>query len=128
MTTASEETRRVVEQFWAAMQTNDWRAAADLFDPAYVLEWPQSGERIVGADNFVALNAAYPAAGPWRFTLHRLLADGESAVSDVGVTDGAVAARAITFSSVRAGRIVAQVEYWPEPFEAPVWRAGWVTR
>lgn len=127
MLDSSEESRQVVGQFWEAMQTNDWRAAAGLLDPAYVLEWPQSGERIVGADNFVGMNAAYPAAGPWRFTVYRLLADGEQAVSDVGVTDGAVTARAITFSTVRGGRIVAQVEYWPDPFEAPAWRAAWVS-
>ncbi len=124
----SEETRRVVRQFWAAMQTNDWRAAADLFDPTYTLDWPQSGERIIGADNFVALNASYPAAGRWQFTIYRLLVEGEQAVSDVGVTDGAMRGRAITFHCVREGRIISQVEYWPDPFEAPAWRAAWVVR
>jgi limonene-1,2-epoxide hydrolase len=136
MLEASEETRQVVTQFWAAMQANDWRAAAALFDPAYTLEWPQSGERIVGAANFMALNAHYPAAGRWQFTIDRLVVAGDSAVTDVGVTDGAATARAITFTRVRAGRIVAQdfgelsraVEYWPEPFAAPAWRAAWVER
>lgn len=119
-------TRRLVTQFWVAMQTNDWIAAAALFADDYVLHWPQSGERIRGAANFVAINSAYPAAGPWRFTVERLVVEGEQAVTDVVVSDGAVTARAITFTTVRDGRIARQVEYWPDPFDAPAWRAAWV--
>lgn len=124
----TETTRRVVTQFWEAMQANDWAAAAALFADDYVLHWPQSGERIRGGANFVAINSAYPAAGRWRFTVERLVAEGEQAVTDVVVSDGAVTARAITLTTVRDGRIAGQVEYWPDPFEAPVWRASWVER
>lgn len=124
----TETTRDVVAQFWAAMQANDWPGAAALFAEEYLLEWPQSGERIRGGANFAALNAAYPAAGRWSFTVERVVAEGEQAVTDVVVSDGAVTARAITFTTVRGGRIVAQVEYWPDPFEAPAWRAAWVER
>lgn len=126
MSEASAESRRVVGLFWAAMQANDWAAAAALFADDYVLTWPQSGERIVGRANFVAINSAYPAAGVWRFTVERFVAEGELAVTDVAVTDGAVQARVVTFTTVRAGQIVAQVEYWPDPFEAPAWRSAWV--
>lgn len=122
----AEITRRLVTQFWAAMQANSWAATAALFADDYVLVWPQSGECIRGAANFVAINSAYPAAGPWRFTVERLVVEGEQAVTDVVVSDGAVIARAITFTTVRNGRIVAQVEYWPDPFDAPAWRAAWV--
>ncbi len=128
MTHSADETRRIVTQFWALMQTNDWEAAAALFNEDYVLDWPQSGERIVGRANFVAVNANYPAAGRWQFTLERLVVEGELAVTDVVVTDGAVTGRALTFSMVRGGRIVRQVEYWPDPFDAPAWRAAWVQR
>jgi ketosteroid isomerase-like protein len=38
--------RRLVTQFWAAMQANDWAAATALFADDYVLYWPQSGEHI----------------------------------------------------------------------------------
>jgi ketosteroid isomerase-like protein len=126
--TDTEITRRLVGQFWAAMQANDWAAAAALFADDYVLEWPQSGERIRGAANFVTINSAYPAAGRWRFTVERLLVEGEQAVTDIVVSDGAVTARAITFTTVRDGRIAGQVEYWPDPFDAPAWRAAWVER
>jgi ketosteroid isomerase-like protein len=124
----TETTRRIVTQFWAAMQANNWAAAAALFTDDYVLHWPQSGERIHGAANFVAINSAYPAAGRWRFSVERLVVEGAQAVTDVVVSDGAVTARAITFTTVRDGRIAGQVEYWPDPFDAPGWRAAWVER
>lgn len=54
--------------------------------------------------------------------------EGEQAITDVVVSDGAVTARAITFTTVRGGRIARQVEYWPDLFDAPAWRAAWVER
>jgi ketosteroid isomerase-like protein len=124
----AETTRRVVGQFWTAMQANDWSAAAALFADDYVLHWPQSGERIRGGANFVAINSAYPAADRWRFTVERLVIEGEQAVTDVVVSDGVTTARAITFTTVRDGVIIGQVEYWPDPFAAPAWRVAWVER
>ncbi len=123
-----EAPRRVVERFWLEMNENDWRAASQLLHDDYLLEWPQSGERIRGRDNFVAVNAHYPAAGRWRFDVLHLVADGEGAASEVAVTDGAVVARAISFFEVRDGLIVRMTEYWPDQFEAAEWRARWVER
>ncbi|KAB8141212.1 nuclear transport factor 2 family protein [Chloroflexia bacterium SDU3-3] len=128
MSTASEQSRQAVEAFWAAMNTNDFAAAALHLSEDFVLEWPQSRERIRGRANFAAINQSYPANGRWQFTIHRLVAEGAEVVSDVGVTDGSVHARAITFSTVRDGQIVRQIEYWPDAYEAPAWRAQWVER
>ena len=123
-----DEHRRVVERFWAAMAANDFRAAGGLLHDDYVLTWPQSGERVRGRDNFVAVNEHYPAAGRWRFTVRRLVADEGAVATEVAVTDGAEIGLAITFSEVRDGRIVRQTEYWPDPFAAAPWRAEWVER
>ncbi len=123
-----EAPRQVVERFWLAMNQNDWRAAGQLLHDDYLLEWPQSSERIRGRDNFVAVNTHYPAAGPWHFDVLHLVADESGAASEVAVTDGAVVARAIAFFEVRDGLIVRMTEYWPDPFEAAEWRAGWVER
>lgn len=120
--------KRVVEQFWEAMQANDFRAAGELLDDEYVLEWPQSGERVRGRENFVAINEKYPAHGRWEFSIHRILAEGDEAVSDVDVTDGVIRGRVITFSTIRDGKILHQTEFWPDPFAPASWRAPWVER
>ncbi|HMO60284.1 MAG TPA: nuclear transport factor 2 family protein [Roseiflexaceae bacterium] len=124
----THESRQVVAAFWEAMQTNDFYAAAALLAGSYLLEWPQSGERIRGPANFIAVNTHYPAVGRWQFTVCRIIAEGAEVASDVMVTDGATHGRAITFSTVQAGKIVRQIEYWPDPFAAAAWRSAWVER
>jgi ketosteroid isomerase-like protein len=120
--------KQIVQAFWAKMQTNDFKAAGELLHDDYILDWPQSGERIRGRANFVTINEHYPAYGRWEFTIHGILAEGDEVVSDVGVTDGVVKARVITFSTVRAGKILRQTEFWPDPFEPAAWRAQWVEK
>ncbi len=124
----TDQSRQTLAAFWAAMQTNNFRVAAALLDTTFVLEWPQSGERIRGPANFIAVNEQYPTTGRWHFTVQRLIADGSEVATDVTVTDGVITGRAITFSTVRDGKIVHQVEYWPDPFEAAEWRSQWVER
>ena len=120
--------KEVVKTFWQLMQTNDFEAASTSLAEDYELYWPQSSERILGRANFVAVNKHYPANGPWRFSVHRLLADGDEVFTDVGVTDGVVQARAVTFSTVKGGLIVRQLEYWPDAYDPPAWRREWVER
>ena len=128
MTKISQSSKRVVEQFWEAMQLNDFQAVGELLHEEYVLEWPQSRERVRGRENFVAINENYPAHGRWEFTVHRILAEGDEVVSDVDVTDGVIRGRVITFSKIRDGKILHQTEFWPDPFEAADWRSQWVEK
>lgn len=122
------DSKQVVETFWQVMEGNDFYAAARLLHEEYILDWPQSGERVRGAENFAKLNTSYPAQGKWRFVVNSIVADGETVVTDVSVTDGVVQDRVIAFSIIRDEKIWKQVEFWPEPFEAPNWRAQWVER
>jgi ketosteroid isomerase-like protein len=126
MTEDTKDNKQIVEAFWSAMQTNDFKSAGEFLHGDYVLDWPQSRERIRGRENFVTVNEQYPAHGRWEFQVHRLVAEGDQVVSDVAVTDGVITGRAITFSTVRDGKIWHQVEFWPDPFEPPAWRAAWV--
>ena len=126
MKEGSQASKEVVRQFWAAVHANDFHAAGELLHDDFILDWPQSGERIRGRANFVAVNENYPAAGPWRIRVHHLIAENDQVVSEVRVTDGVITATAITFSMIRDGRIAHQREYWADPFEAAQWRAQWV--
>ena len=122
------ESKQIVEGFWAAMQTNNFKAAAGYLHEDYLLEWPQSGERIRGRANFIAVNEHYPAHGRWRFHIHTILAEGDRVVSDVQVSDDQINARVITFSTVKDGKIRHQTEFWPDPFEPAAWRTQWVEK
>ena len=113
----------VVREYWRLMASNDFVSVAAVLAPGFVLEWPQSNERIRGAANFARMNAEYPSHGPWRFEVYRIVASEDSAVSDVGITDGVQTARALSFFSVSEGSITRLVEFWPEPYAAPANRA-----
>jgi hypothetical protein len=107
----------LIERFWQLMRSNDFRSVGAVLADEFVLDWPQSNERIRGRDNFAAMNAEYPAHGRWEFTIHRIVGNDLEAVSDVSVTDGVQKGRAISFFSTRDAKIVSIVEFWPEPFE-----------
>lgn len=123
-----DETRRLVERYWQMMNINDWEAVGALLHDEYVLDWPQSGERIRGRANFAAVNANYPAAGPWHFTVLQLVAHEHGAASEVTVTAPSISTPVVSFFEVRDGTIWRMREYWPDPFEAATWRAAWVER
>jgi len=110
--------RDVISAFWDAMQANDWETAAGYLSPECVIDWPCSGERIVGRRDFAALQAQYPTGtGHWVFDVHRLVADGDTVVSEVTVTDGEQSARVVAFSDIEGGYVVRQVEYWPIAYD-----------
>jgi SnoaL-like domain len=109
------------------MKAGDWERAAEHLADDCVVDWPCSGERM-SREHFAEIQARYPAAGEWRWDLHRLIVEGDVAVTELTVTDGDQTARAIVFSEVVDNRIARQVEYWPEPYEPPAWRADLVER
>jgi hypothetical protein len=119
----SPSAKTIVQEFWRLMATNDFPSVASVLAPGFTLEWPQSRERIRGAENFVRMNQEYPAHGPWQFAINRLVGDASEAVSDVSITDGVQKARAISFFAIEQGKIARLVEYWPEPYQAPANRA-----
>ena len=106
----------IAREFWTLMGTNDFKAVGAILADDFVLAWPQSNELIRGRDKFAAMNAEYPAKGLWVFTVNRVVGGEIEAVTDVSVTDGSRVDRAITFFTVRDGKITRIVEYWPEPF------------
>lgn len=110
--------RELLNAFWAAMEANDWHQAAGYLTPDCVVDWPCSGEQIVGPRDFAAVQADYPTdTGRWRFDVHRIVDGGGTVVSEVTVSDDDQAARLIAFSDVRGDRIAHQVEYWPTAYD-----------
>lgn len=110
--------REVMGAFWAAMQANDWDKAAQYLAPDCEIDWPCSGERIVGRSDFASVQARYPTdTGHWSFEVHRLVADGDVVVSEVTVTDGRQSARVVAFSELEGDQIARQIEYWPTSYE-----------
>ncbi|MFD5619132.1 nuclear transport factor 2 family protein [Streptomyces yangpuensis] len=122
------EPLRVVARLWELIEARDWDGVAGLIAEDAVIEWPVSGERIVGRANFIAVNSddGYSDEKPVRVL--RILADGDDVVTEVEVPQDHVVYRAVSLWTVRDGEIVGAREYWTSPGQdpAPRWRAGYV--
>ena len=103
---------------------NRWQLLHDDF----VQEWPQSGERIIGRDNAIAIEQSFPGGLP-TMRFRRTLADGDLAVLEVELTyaDGSRYLGA-SILELRDGKVVRETDYYAQPFQAPEWRAQWVER
>ena len=120
----------VAREFWRLMASNDFDSVAAVLAPDFVLEWPQSRERIRGAERFARMNRE-DVAHDGRFADEDAVVRGPAdedgvigeAVSEVEITDGTQNAKAISFFTVQEGQITRLVEYWPEPYPAPANRS-----
>lgn len=118
--------RRAIEHLWAAFDRFEFEAAGAVLHDDFVCEWPQSGERIRGRDNYVALNAHYP--GRWRIAVQRLFVCGDQVISQVRLEFDGKVDYCTSFFEFRDGRIVKETDFWSETYPAPEWRARWIER
>jgi ketosteroid isomerase-like protein len=94
----------------------------------FVADMPQSGERIRGRDNMRAMQRAFPPDRAPTFQVRRITGGGDvwtvEAVGDYGGEIYLV----VVIIEFRDGKIFRETRYYPQPFEAPEWRAQWVER
>src|SRR6185369_8565781 len=78
-----------------------------------VMEYPQSGERIVGDANRRAVYAAMPALPS--LSPRRPIATGDMVVAELHY-QGAEKSMAVFLFRLRDGKIIYQIAYWAQPF------------
>jgi hypothetical protein len=107
-------------------ETDADRAHAMYADDA-VLEFPQSGERFIGLENIKTWRAKYPA--DVRYRVRRMTGSGDLWVTELLVSyNGRPWTMGVSVVTFRGDRIVREVIYVAEPWDAAEWRAPWVTR
>ena len=90
----------------------------------YVMEMPQSGERIRGRQNMREFQEAYP--NPPSMQLRRVLVRDELWVAELVSDYGGQVYDVALIIELRDGKMWRDTRYYAEPFEAPEWRARWV--
>ena len=89
-----------------------------------VLEFPQSGERFEGVENFREWRSNYPANT--RFEFREVRGDGDVWVAEVTVRyDEGPRNYGVSVLEIRDGKIARESIYVTEGFGAPEWRARW---
>ncbi|MDY7527640.1 nuclear transport factor 2 family protein [Cryobacterium sp. MDB1-18-2] len=96
-----------------------------LRDETYVMEMPQSGERIRGREAMRAMQEAFPV--PPSITLRRVVGSGQIWVVE-GTNDyaGDVWHVVVILEFGADGSIIRDTRYYTRKSEAPGWRSEWV--
>ena len=95
----------------------------------YVMEMPQSGERIRGSENMRAFQEAFPDhSTPPSIRIRRVLVrDGTWVESVIDYGEGRVS-YGVAILELKDGKVWRDRRYFAEPFEAPGWCAHLVER
>ena len=103
----------------------DPEAEFQLRSPDYVMEMPQSNERIRGREAMRAMQQAFPV--PPSITLRRVFGSGRVWVVE-GMNDyaGDRWHVAVILELDADGSIIRDTRYYTQQSEAPDWRAAWV--
>jgi ketosteroid isomerase-like protein len=121
------EPRAVVTELWRRIQARDWDGVGELLAEDFVLDFPDTQQRICGRTNYVEFNRNYPEG--WSIELLSVLADRDRVVSEVRVPHAELGEFfAISLFEIQNGRIAGGREYWLQesPEEPTGWRAQWV--
>ena len=143
--------RQVVERFARALEADDFDTQDALIHDDYILDLPQSGERIRGRTNRRAMIDHYPGrveAG-MRPSVGRIIGVDDRFVTPpfpawnvmhlAGSGDDLQVTGTIRYPddkvwhfvalvTMREGKIWRETDYFAEPFDAPEWRSQYVER
>lgn len=118
--------RRLIGDHFA-VAGRDEVAAGEIFADDAVIEWPQSGERIRGRANIIALHEAAPVTVD--FDIRRTIGAADLWVTEATIRyDGAHPTRAVFIMEFRDAKVVRETDYFGEPFDPPDYRSSWVER
>ncbi|MFI5283622.1 MAG: nuclear transport factor 2 family protein [Candidatus Dormibacterales bacterium] len=119
-----EDPRAMINRLLDGIDGGDTSVMNAIFAADAVIEWPASGEQIVGADDRRAVYAHTPILP--KITNRHIYGSGDLWVAEATMTYGPKPYLACLVFRFKDGRIARQVGYWSEPSTAPEWRAQWV--
>ena len=121
MATANEA---VIERLIACINERHVETMDELFHDDAIMDWPQSRERVRGAENRRAIYGSFPQLPT--ITPRRMTSDGDLVVAEATLDYGGPTYETVFLFEFRDGKIARETAYWSEAFDPPEWRAQWV--
>jgi hypothetical protein len=115
------EVRHLFERFFADLTPEQEFEARH---PDYVMEMPQSGERIRTRETMRAFQEGYP--NPPSITLRRIVGSGDVWVVEGRSDYGGQLFDVVDIVEFEDGKIRKETRYYAEPFDPPAWRSEFV--
>jgi hypothetical protein len=122
-----EDNRRAVEGLWDAIAVKDYAGATAFMSDDFIEDWPQSGERITGSQNWLSMVTNHPSLRSIKPL--RTYGNGDLWVTELDFDYGdGNPWKVCAIHEARDGKVIKITEYFGAPFEAAEWRAAWVGR
>jgi SnoaL-like protein len=120
----SDAERRTLIERSLAQVGGDNDIAHEMYHHDAVLDFPQSGERFDGLENFKEWRSQYPAH--LEFEVRSLRGDGDVWVAESAIRYGGGASQpGVSILEFRGDKVARETIYVTEPWEAAEWRARW---
>ncbi len=124
-----EENRQTVQRYWEALERKYFDTAMVELHEDFMESYPQSGERIIGKENYLRLLTGHPTFPSIKVRRH-------VGRDDLWVTlaafdyagDGSPPWQSCEVQELKEGKISRIEVIFGAPFEAADWRAEWVER
>jgi hypothetical protein len=120
------EIRAALDSHWAASDANDLEAEHRIYREDAVLEYPQSGERILGRRNIELSRGAQPNRK--RFAVRRIIGAGDLWVTEYVLTYDGRPSFTVSVMEFLDGKVAHETQYFGDRFEPGPSRAQWVER
>jgi hypothetical protein len=107
------DNRALMERYWAAAEANDMDTMHGLRDEAFVVDFPQTGERLSGRDVVRAFEESHDTGGT--FELTGLLGDGDVWTVQGIMRSGGQVTYVVSINELRSGRVIRSIDYFTGP-------------
>jgi hypothetical protein len=115
----------VIERLIACINDRKIEVMDELFADDALMDWPQSRERVRGAENRRAIYGSFPQLPT--ITPRKMTSSGELVIAEASLDYGGGAVYETVFIfEMGGGRIQRETAYWSDTFDAPEWRSEWV--
>lgn len=106
--------RALMERYWAAAEANDLDTMHGLRDEGFVVDFPQTGERLTGRDAVRAYEVAH-GDGSSSFELVRLTGEGGAWVAEGLMRSASGTTHVVSISELQHSRVVRSIDYFAGP-------------
>lgn len=113
--------RAALKHHWDASDANDFEAEHDIYHETAVLEYPQSGERILGRRNIQESRHVQP--NQKRFAIRRIVGSDDLWVTELILTYDGRPSYVVSIMEFKDELVAHETQYFGDPFEPGPTRA-----
>ncbi len=118
--------RAALDRHWAASDASDFDTEHEIYLDDAVLEYPQSGERIIGRRNIQITRSIQP--NKKRFSIRRILGSGNLWITEYLLKYDGKPSYTVSVMEFEGAKVALETQYFASPFIASAARARWVER